>query len=311
VAYEVAAYQEFNFDHFTCAESNATTHNARCDALGVSRVGHAETALYDPLASNTGVLRLTPESVAQTGAAWWKSRVHVENGFETSFRFRISSSCVTGSTSTECGTGDGFAFVLYGGDSLTTAVGCGGRALGFASDAANNCTSGIPYSFAVEFDTWHNPELQDINTRGAGTSDMNATKVTRYSFAHAAFFSEGASPNTVMHSKQIAGTPAIPEIADGTVHQVRFVYIPGSTSAAIGRVFLYIDDMQSFVLTAPIRFARQGTYCDVDSRTDRCILDAFGNVYMGFTSATGGVAQMHDIHAWSFCDQPNCERHYT
>ncbi len=52
-----------------------------------------------------------------------------------------------------------------------------GNALGFASDEASNCTNGIPLSFAVEFDTWHNPELYDVNQRGIGVEAVNATEV--------------------------------------------------------------------------------------------------------------------------------------
>jgi len=197
--------------------------------------------------------------------------------------------------------------VLYGG-AAPDQIGCGGRALGFASDAANNCTSGIPLSFAVEFDTWHNPELHDINLRGKGTSSVNATTATSYSYAHAAFFCEGAAANTVSHTGQLAGTPSIPNIADGSMHHAKLVYIPGSTSTATGRMFLYVDDMQSFVLTAPVLLAPQSEYCDPASTTDRCILDAFGNAYLGFTASTGQVGQAHEIYDWIFCDEPNCGR---
>jgi len=71
-------------------------------------------------------------------------------------------------------------------------------------------------------------------------------------------------------------------------------------------MFLYIDDMQSFVLTAPIRLTKEGS-CGVAS-TDRCVLDTFGNAYMGFTASTGEMAQSHDVAKWLFCDEPGCGR---
>ena len=73
-------------------------------------------------------------------------------------------------------------------------------------------------------------------------------------------------------------------------------------------MFLYIDDMQSFVLTAPIRLARRNLPCDLTSKTERCVLDELGNAYLGFTSATGVVGQTHEIYDWTFCDEPNCGR---
>jgi hypothetical protein len=159
----------------------------------------------------------------------------------------------------------------------------------------------------VEFDTYHNPELRDISARGHGTVNVNATEILRYNYVHAAFFSNGEEDTTASHQNHIAGTPAIPSIADGNVHQARLVYIPGATSLAAGRIFLYIDDMQSFVLTTPIRLARKGT-CAVPNPTSTCVLDSLGNAYLGFTAATGASGQNHDIHNWNFCDEPGCGR---
>jgi hypothetical protein len=231
--------------------------------------------------------------------------VHIEDGFETSFSFRINSSCLE-SDALDCAAGDGFALVLHGGDSAT-AIGCGESSMGYASDHAKNCDNGIRTSFIVEFDTYHNPELHDINTRGFGTVSVNATEVEQYQYVHAAFFSQGEAASTANHATQIAGTPAIPSIADGALHQARLVYIAGGSTHATGRFFLYIDDMQSFVLTAPVRLARQGQ-CSVASSTTKCVLDSLGNAYLGFTAASGEKAQMHDIYDWHFCDAPNCGR---
>merc|ERR1711966_19717 len=186
-------------------------------------------------------------------------------GFETSFVFKMNSACTTAST-TGCGAGDGFAFVIQG-SNTTSVIGCGGMGLGFASNSITGC-SGVNKAFAVEFDTWHNPDLRDINVRGVGTVEVNASVVPRYNYVHAAFFSNGASSISNSHDVQLAGTPAIPAINDGAWHTARVVYIPGTSSAAPGRMFLYIDDMQSFVLTAPIRLTKEGS-CGVAS-TDRC-----------------------------------------
>jgi len=304
ISYELATYFEFNFPSFACSESPAAALSSRCAEIGLVKVGDASFVNDVTDDNNAPVMRLTAAAPSQSGAVWWNTKVHLENGFETSFRFRISSPCIlTGAP--DCQNGDGFALVLHGGDTAGQ-LGCSGRALGFASDDAVNCTRGIVNSFAVEFDTWHNPELHDMSVRGPGTVSINATRASGHSYAHVAFFSQGANANTVSHTKQMAATPSIPNIADGAVHHARLVYIPGGTAMASGRMFLYIDDMQSFVLTAPVHLARQSSYCSKDGKTSRCILDSFGNAYLGFTSANGQMGQIHDIRSWNFCDEPNC-----
>jgi hypothetical protein len=303
IAYEVAAYLEFNFPSFACDESTEPTLSQKCAALGLRQLGHATFVNDETDVLRTSVMRLTSQESSQTGAVWYTTKVHLENGFETSFRFKMSSEC-TANPTTGCGAADGFAFVIHGGNS-TTQIGCGGRALGFASNTEEGCT-GITQSFAVEFDTWHNPELRDINLRGAGTMQVNASTVPRYNYVHAAFFSNGKSANTNSHDGQLAGTPAIPTINDGDWHMARVVYIPGTSSESPGRMFLYINDMQSFVLTAPIRLTKDGL-CGVSS-TDRCVLDSFGNAYLGFSAGTGEIGQSHDISKWLFCDEPGCGR---
>lgn len=304
IDYEVASYLEFNFPGFSCQESNATTLSAKCQALGLQQIGDASFVNDEEDANNLPVMRLTSSAASQTGAVWYNSKVHLENGFETSFTFKMSSTCSSTST-TGCGAGDGFAFVIQGSNS-TNVIGCGGHSLGFAENPAEQNCSGIGSSFAVEFDTWHNPDLRDINVRGSGTVQVNASTVARYNYVHTAFFSGGQAAVSNSHDFQLAGTPAIPSINDGNWHRARVVYIPGTSSAAPGRMFLYINDMQSFVLTAPIRLTKDGA-CGVAS-TDRCVLDSFGNAYLGFTASTGEMGQNHDIQKWLFCDEPGCGR---
>merc|ERR1712100_254482 len=308
--YEIAGYWEFNFPNFACSESSAVTHSSKCSELGLNQLGDA-TFTYDQLDPiRPSVMRLTDQAGgSQTSAVWYNTKVQVENGFETSFSFKMSSHCtaIPGEITTGCGAGDGLAFVIQGSDTPNH-IGCGGGAMGFADsfDPAEAGCSGISQAFAVEFDTWHNPELRDVNVRGSGTVEINATAVPRYDYVHAAFFSGGKDKISNNHGTQIAGTPAIPTINDGAWHLARVVYIPGTSASAPGRMFLYIDDMQSFVLTAPVRLTRDGA-CGT-ATTDRCVLDAFGNAYMGFTSSTGEMGQSHDISKWLFCDEPGCGR---
>jgi hypothetical protein len=310
MAFEVSAYLEFNFPSFACSESELSTPSARCGALGLKQVGHA-TFLNDATeVTNSDVMRLTgSDGIPQKGAVWYNTEVHLENGFETSFSFKMSSPCTTDPlemAKPDCGAGDGLAFVIKsatGAANATNAIGCSGSSIGFASDDFG--CQGITDAFAIEFDTWHNPDKRDINLRGSGTYDVNATTNTRYNYVHTAFFSNGKNALTNNHDTQIAGTPAVPTINDGNWHTARVVYIPGTSTLSPGRMFLYIDDMQSFVLTAPIRLTRSGS-CGTAS-TDRCVLDPYGNAFLGFTASSEG-RQNHDISKWLFCDEPGCGR---
>jgi len=298
ISFEVASYLEFNFQNFACLQSLASSLSAKCQSLGLRQISSASfVEQSDPL--NKYVMRLTSDS-SQRGAVWFGTKVHVEDGFETVFDFRISSTLGDGSSS-----GDGFAFVIHSNDNPDQ-LGCGGKGLGFASDSSLTTCAGVANSLAVEFDTWHNKDLKDINARGVGTSEVNATTVTTFSYVHTAFFSNGELPNTNSHTTQLAGTPAIPVINDGNWHSARVVYIPGTTVSAPGRLFLYIDDMQSFVLTSPVRLTRSGA-CGF-ANTDRCVLDTFGNAFMGFTASSGDTGQNHDVSKWLFCDEPGCGR---
>jgi len=304
IPYTVSAYSEFSFKDFSCSNNTALHNNAvECQQRTINPLG-STVVIHDPNYPNQSSLRLTAALPFQTGAAWFDDKLHLEDGFETSFKFRLESHCTQDGAATNCAAGDGFGLVLFGGEAPT--IGCGNSALGFGSQPGSSECTGLWPSFVVEFDTYHNPELRDINSRGTGTTSVNATEVLQYNYEHAAFFAFDEAAGTASHDEELAGTPAIPSIADGEEHMARLVYIPGSTSSS-GRIFLYIDDMQSFVLTASLRLARAGT-CTVPNAARKCVLDDLGNAFIGFTAATGESGQQHDITEWHWCDEPNCGR---
>jgi hypothetical protein len=99
-------------------------------------------------------LRLTSSAARQAGAAWYARRQNVEEGFETTFRFRIAEPSVRcaqmDDAYTHCRSrgGDGLAFVVQG--QSPRALGAGGAGLGY---------TGVANSLAVEFDAFYNAEL--------------------------------------------------------------------------------------------------------------------------------------------------------
>ncbi|KAH9148078.1 hypothetical protein LEN26_004610 [Aphanomyces euteiches] len=239
-------------------------------------------------------LRLTGSAPFLTGAAWYPRPLNVREGFDTTFKYRISNPSFhcknMDDVATHCRArgGDGFAFVVQ--NVGQEAIGEGGFHLGYG---------GIPNSLSVEFDTTYNPEMLDlyenhisVHTRG-------------YDVA-----------NSGDHSYSLGATSQIPDLTDG-IHSVRIRYVP------------YLDDDQPFhpyfqatayvsqFLAASeedsathIRWYTAGLGCltiDFDDRPVLSVpihLDATlrltgGRAFVGFTAATGEKAwQVHDIVSW-------------
>ena len=74
-----------------------------------------------------------------------------------------------------------------------------------------------------------------------------------------------------------------PDLEDGAIHRVRVVY-----DAAATELRIYVDDLATPALTVDIDIAATLT------------LDA-GAAWVGFTSATGGGFENHDVLDWSLC----------
>jgi hypothetical protein len=97
------------------------------------------------------VLRLTPSQRDVAGAAWFRDKQPVANGFESVFQFRLTEQGGLGKGA------DGFAFVLQ--NSGSSALGADGSGGGFA--LRDDASVGIPESIAVFFDTFQNTEIGD------------------------------------------------------------------------------------------------------------------------------------------------------
>src|ERR671914_463027 len=161
---------------------------------------------------------------------------------------------------------DGFAFVVHNARLLFPrglALGDGGDGIGY---------SGIPNSLAVEFDTLQNPPEEF----GSGLGDPNNN--------HVSVQSRGTLPNsadpTFSLGSTTQGPPAIPLLADGNVHRAKVVYVPGTLT-------VFLDNLTSPVLSVPVDL---GTTLSLDN----------GQAWVGFTGATGGRSQAHDILSFSF-----------
>jgi hypothetical protein len=121
-------------------------------------------------------------------------------------------------------------------------------------------------SLAIEFDTYQNP----------ATSDLDAN--------HIGIHSRGTQANSSDESASLARVSPPIDMSDGTIHTVVIRYSDG-----LLRVFL--DDLNNApVLQLSLNL---GTLLALDN----------GAAWVGFTAATGGDFENHDILMWSF--RPN------
>jgi glucose/arabinose dehydrogenase len=127
----------------------------------------------------------------------------------------------------------------------------------------------IPNSVAVEFDTYQSTAC------GAGAvNDVNDN--------HISIHTRGVQPNSAQESASIGAATTLPDMSDGAVHTVKIDYFPGEMD-------VYLDDMTTPRITAGI------------------VLDGMlslntGKAWVGFTAATGGAAERHDIRSWTFTE---------
>ena len=242
-------------------------------------------------------LRLTPSEARQSGSAWYRRKVNVKEGFDTTIKFEISNPSQRcdrlDDVNTYCRSrgADGFAFVIQ--NVGFTSLGNAGSGLGY---------EGIDNALAIEFDTYHNYENMDFYEN------------------HIAIMTQGFRYNiTANHSRALATTNRCPDLTDG-IHTIRIRYDPtfdenavphpsfqvngfsswflengdfkdggqGDWGVGFGLLYVYIDDLYSPVITTPINL-------------DKTIDLEDGRAIVGFTAATGdNLWQAHDILEWSF-----------
>jgi len=226
--------------------------------LLVTRPGDQSRSIFFPVFSNTNglvmvsdattssnVLHLNRAAGGSRGAAFISTKQDMGSGFVTDFRFRI--------TAKGGGGADGFAFVLQ----ATTAPSLGSGGLGYG---------GIANSLAIEFDTWANTSQTDPDDH------------------HISVHSCGSNPNSLDESASL-GSASVADFSDGTVHQARIEYVPGTL-----RIFL--DNFSLPVLTVNVDLAVLFPSSD-------------GTAWIGFTAGTGASWENHDIWTWAYVSYGN------
>ncbi len=117
-------------------------------------------------------------------------------------------------------------------------------------------------SIVVEFDTYQNANYADPSE------------------SHISIHTNGTGPNGPSETLSIAATTTPMIIDDAANHAVTIAYTPGMLS-------VFLDDLSAPLLTASVDLAE---LLDLD----------LGRAWVGFTGATGGGLQNHDILNWDF-----------
>merc|ERR1711881_710486 len=134
--FDLYVYTEFDWPNFLCSDAKADQAANKCKWLGVSKNEDANMVTND---DSQAVMRLTPNTNQRKGSMYYSTKVHLYNGFETSFQFRMTGFSVGCNSvlypSGFCGGGDGFAFVIQPHNDQQ--IGCTGSGLGYSKVLAS------------------------------------------------------------------------------------------------------------------------------------------------------------------------------
>ena len=240
--------------------SYATDFSSNQNCLTLNGTTPGYPGFY-PAVTGTGVvLRVTPNATSTAGSAWFNTQQPVSGAFSTTFTFQLSGS------NTSLGPADGFAFVIQAaGSSALGPIGCG---IGFG-DSSSGCappTGGIPNSLAIEFNTYAN---YGVDSSGNTVTIQNCM---------------GTGANNVDPTCTIALNSNLASVlADGNVHTVSINYSGPSTKL----LDVILDSNDLFPGGVAFDLTTIG-------------LNAGGTAFVGFTAATGGGDDNHDIQTWTF-----------
>ena len=242
---------------------------------------HATTVTYSDFSSTAGlqlngsaattvtgdgtVLRLTPAATGQGGSTFTTSQVALGSGasFSSTFQFRFTN---TGGIDPA----DGIAFMLQ---TVNNNVGGTGGGIG---------VQGINNSVAIEFDTFNN-----------GSNDLNNSN-------HVAVDSDGHVNDGTSSSEQFGATPYGVATCDfGSGHSQTGCMSNGD----LWTVFINYDGTSKKLSVSVKDAANAVDDVIVDASIDIPSIIGSTSAFIGFTAATGGGFENHDIVNWQFSNE--------
>jgi len=207
---------------------------------------------------------LTSAQQHRVGYVWIKDKVPVVNGFSLTFSFRMNK----GKNDIDDGSlpgADGLSFIIQ--NNNVQSFGNSGGGIGY---------SGIPNSFAIEYDTYWNQFPAD------SYNDPNGN--------HIGVFCSGALPNTSDHKSQFClGTnnTIITLRSDGTIYYSKIDY-----NAEENKLNIYLDSTKNF----------NSSFMEISNVDLSKLLNlSEGKAFVGFSAATGTSTETHEILSWNFC----------
>lgn len=211
-------------------------------------------------------LRVTAAAGNQLGVAYYAQPVRVANGFDTVFKFQF--------TNLGGGGADGMTFIIQNDPRGTTAMGVAGGEMAYGAAPTSPAGTAIANSLLIELDTYYSGGEGDlsgnevsIHTNGIGDNDNDES----YSLGH-------VSPTT--------------NLSDGLTHALRVNYDSGTLR-------VYLDDLTNPLLSVPYDFASGGQWIGGGPVGGLNLLPG-GTAYVGFTAATGGAWEDHDVLSWTW-----------
>jgi len=218
---------------------------------------------------------LTPAVNMQGGQIWNKAFVSLDNDFEITAKLNFGDNNGDGNGSGNHGS-DGIAFVLQT-DPNGTSAGSVGGGMGY---------SGISPSVAVEFDTHLN-----ITNSSCSGGDCPLTFTNGDDKDHMAIQKNGVGSHNSQNGQVDMlwpsgnnGPHVLGDIESGNDFNVKFVWIATTNTFQV-----YFDDHLTTVGTTLIATL---TY---DFVNDADIFNGNPIVYWGFTAATGGYNNQHEV----------------
>ncbi len=255
-----------------------------------------------PAVSSTHyAIQMTPALPTQASSMWFGVPQKISNGFTAYFAFKFTPNPQAFATA------DGVAFVIQnsaGGG--IDASGCAATGSGLNIVGGNGgCIGygGIDNSVAIELDTYRN--FWDPNDNGASNDDNHVAVMN--CGAGQANSPDHNGPCQVSLNLNGVNVPALIDppgvtLADGNVHQVVVEY-SGPNEATPYLLQIFIDPPFVAGTHTPAPGATpvlQGTYNIGENVNLMNSGSANDSAYVGFTSATGGGDEQHEIMAWTF-----------
>jgi hypothetical protein len=205
-------------------------------ALGLAAAGDAPQTPFDfpdfashqnlNIAGNAhysgSILRLTDATQQRAGGVWYVNKEPVANGFDTTFRFKLTDQGGLGNGA------DGLAFVLQnnGPSALAGRGSAGGWGLG--DGQRNHNSPGIPRAIAIFFDTHRNDEDHDPSDNYIGIFTNGGPRDMRW------------PPHRLAYTRHLFVV-----LKDGNVHTARILYRRPVLS-------VYLDDLSKPVLVSSV-----------------------------------------------------------